>query len=125
MLKTIEAKVYPSDHNSISVLDDEDYGGAHTYYLNKCLGFQNGSTKYNRDAHIVQFVQKDEDGTIHPGVQSEQLLLMLLDRHEKLNAKYPSEQHAQFVKGIKMALDAQMSRVIDRENRGIMGELKK
>lgn len=74
---------------------------------------------------MIQFIQKLDDGTVIPGLQSEQLVLMLIDRHKKLNARFPSAQNEKMIQGLEMFLDASRERVEDRMNRGVMGDLKK
>lgn len=134
-MQTIEAKVFPSDENTISVAEDKDYGGAHLYKFRNCLGFKNGETQYDhndgdemgpRDPHqYIQFVQKNEDGSMRPGLQSEQLVLALIDRQEKLNARFPSQFNEKALAGLNMFLEAQRERVEDRIRRGVMGNLTK
>ncbi len=123
--KPIDALVFPSEEQTISVIDDEVYGGAHCYLIRECLGFVDGKTQYTDTQQIVQFVQKNDDGSVVPGLQSEQLVLALLDRHQKLNNRFPSEQNAKMVEGLQMFLDACKERVQERIERGVMGELKK
>lgn len=123
--KPIDAVVYPSDERTISVVDDAIYGGAHCYVIRECLGFNDGKTQYTETEQVVRFVQKNDDGTMIPGLQSEQLVLALLDRHEKLNARFPSEQNAKMIAGLRMFLEACEERVRNRMERGVMGELKK
>lgn len=72
----------------------------------------------------LQFVQKNEDGTVIPGLQSEQLALILLDRVKKLNAKFPHPTNEKQIAGLEMYLDACKERVQERIDRGVMGELK-
>ena len=117
--------VYPSDEPTISVVDDAIYGGAHCYVIRECLGFNDGKTQYVETEQVVRFVQKNDDGTMIPGLQSEQLVLALLDRHEKLNTRFPSEQNAKMIAGLRMFLEACEERVKNRMERGVMGELKK
>lgn len=124
-VKPIEATVYPSDEATISVVEDATYGGAHCYVIRECLGFNDGRTQYTDTEQIVRFVQKNDDGSMIPGLQSEQLVLTLLDRHEKLNARFPSEQNAKMIAGLRMFLEACEERVKNRMERGVMGELKK
>ena len=123
--KPIDALVFPSEEQTISVIDDEVYGGAHCYLIRECLGFVDGKTQYTDTQQVVQFVQKNDDGRVVPGLQSEQLVLVLLDRHQKLNNRFPSEQNAKMVEGLQMFLDACKERVQERIERGVMGELKK
>lgn len=124
-VKPIDAVVYPSDERTISVVDDAIYGGAHCYVIRECLGFNDGKTQYVETEQVVRFVQKNDDGTMIPGLQSEQLVLALLDRHEKLNTRFPSEQNAKMIAGLRMFLEACEERVRNRMERGVMGELKK
>lgn len=105
-------------------MDDENYEGAHLYSIRDCKGFNNGQTQYAKSFHDIQFVRKNDNGSIIPGLQSEQLVLVLLDRHKKLNARFPSTQNAKMIEGLQMFLDACRERVEERMNRGVMGELK-
>lgn len=124
-VKPVDATVYPSNEPTISVVEDATYGGAHCYIIRECLGFNNGKTQYTNSEQVVRFVQKNDDGSMIPGLQSEQLVLALLDRHEKLNARFPSEQTAKMIAGLRMFLEACEERVKSRIERGVMGELKK
>jgi hypothetical protein len=121
----LDYKVYPSEERTIFSIDDPDYGGAHLYIIQNSLGFSDGVAKYDNTTQRLQFVQKNLDGTMIPGVQSEQLVYILLDRVWKLNAKFPSEQSTHMITGLKMFLDACESRIKDRIKRGVMGDLKK
>jgi len=118
--------VYPSEEVSISgFTDDMEYGGAHEYEFKNCEGYKDGKTVYVDSVQKIQFVQKLHDGSMVPGLQSEQLVIALLDRHEKLNKQYPSKQNQQMVDGLNMFLQACAERVLDRVSRGVMGDLKK
>lgn len=123
--KELDFLVYPSDEKTIYVKPDANYGGAHQYAMRESLGFSDGKAKYVETLQEIRFVQKNLDGTMSPGLQSEQVAFVLLDRARKLNAVFPSEQNAQMIKGIEMFLDACESRVKDRIDRGVMGDLKK
>ena len=121
----IPATVYPSDERTIAVAYDHDYKGAHRYQFMNSLGFSNGVAQYEESFQEIQFVQKNEDGSMTPGLQSEQLILALIDRTEKLNAKYASEYNGRMIAGLKMFLMACHDRIDDRIKRGVMGDLKK
>lgn len=126
MIKELNYLVYPSDVKTISVDNDDIYDGAHNYYINKCLGYNNGETQYLRDEIVeISFIKKLDDGTIIPGLQSEQLALVLLDRAYKLNNRFPSDQNQKMVAGLTMFLEACQERIQDRIDRNVMGELKK
>lgn len=126
----VKAYVYPSDEATIYVKNDDTYGGAHTYKVLNCLGFNNGKTEYDANMDwgkipTLQFIQKNDDDTIIPGVQSEQLVLACLDRVRKLNARFPSEHNEKQIRGLEMFLEGCTDRVKERIERGVMGELKK
>lgn len=124
-LKVLDAVVFPSDVKSISVFDDKDYGGAHQYVFTNSIGFKDGKAEYVPFTQSIQFVQKNEDGTMLPGVQSEQLVIALIDRTKKLNARFPSGFNVRMIDGLEMFLAACRDRIQDRINRGVMGDLKK
>lgn len=117
--------VFPSKQNSVWVADDEDYGGAHEYYFMNSLGHVDGKPVYKEGSIAdISFVKKEESGMV-AGLQTEQLLIALIDRHQKLNAKYPSANGEMTILHLERALASQKSRVQDRLKRGVMGELKK
>lgn len=123
-MNTIEAKVFPSEENTITVSRDEIYGGAHYYQIKNCKGFNNGKTEYDDTFQSIQFIQKEDSGEITAGLQSEQLVLVLIDRAVKLNNRFPSAQNEKMINGLQIFLDACRERVEDRINRGVMGNLK-
>lgn len=123
-MKTIEATVFPSEENTIFVQEDDVYGGAHLYHIDNCKGYNNGQTEYGEGNQPIQFIHKADDGTITPGLQSEQVVLMLKDRHGKLNSRFPSPQHEKMMAGFDMFLEACKERVESRIKAGVMGELK-
>lgn len=120
-----EGIVYPSDQNTISVAYDREYGGAHEYYIKDCLGFEKGETVYANSISKISFVKKLKDGTVIPGLQSEQLVLVLLDRVKKLNEVYPDPNNELQIKGLEMFLEACQKRIDDRISRNVMGKLEK
>jgi hypothetical protein len=125
-LKNIEYSiVFPSEESTICVIPDVDYNGAHRYCFKNSIGFKDGKTEYVESIQFIQFVQKNEDGSMIPGIQSEQLVLALLDRTEKLNNRYPSEYNQRMMDALEDFLGACHDRIQDRINRGVMGELKK
>ena len=58
--------VYPSKTETIEVIPDDGFNGAHRYRARMCAGFVNGKTKYVDATDTIQFVHKHEDGTIIP-----------------------------------------------------------
>lgn len=125
MKKELNYKIFPSNVRSIQVEYDDTYGGAHNYFAKKCLGYENGETIYSNELVEIPFIKKLDNGTIIPGLQSEQLVCILLDRAIKLNARFPSFENERMIEGLEMFLSACEDRIQDRINRGVMGELKK
>lgn len=124
-MKQLNYTVFPSKQETIAVEEDAIYGGSHKYEIDNCRGFNNGETEYDESKQTVQFIQKNDDDSIVPGLQSEQLVYVLLDRHEKLNNRFPSAQNEKMITGLKMFIEACEERVQERIDRGVMGELKK
>lgn len=116
--------VYPSVEPTIEVIPDDGFDGAYRYRAKMCAGFVDGKTKYTDTTDTIQFVHKHEDGSVTPGWQSEQLVLIVLDRVKKLNEKFPCEQNAKQVEALEAYLDACRERIDDRINRNVMGDLK-
>ncbi len=129
MQKQLDSTVFPSEEKTIFVSNSDDiYGGAHKYEITNCKGFNNGRTDYDDHYYskqTIQFIHKADDGTITPGLQSEQLVLALIDRHKKLNDRFPSPENEKMLAGLQMFIDACQERVQNRIDRGVMGELKK
>lgn len=123
--KLLEQTVYPSSLQTISVEQDDLYGGAHKYNFINSLGFSQGEPRYDTSIQTIQFVRKNPDGSMTPGLQSEQLVICLLDRVRKLNAVYPSPENEAQEKALLSFLEACKKRIDDRIQRGVMGELKK
>ena len=125
-MKSLNKAVYPSTEPSVHVEEDDTYGGAHRYFLDDCYGFTNGKTNYDHEnGQEIVFIKKEDDGTILPGCQSEQLLIALIDRHKKLNERFPSREGALAITKMEEALHWLQARVEERVNRNVMGELKK
>lgn len=124
-MKQLDYTVYPSNKKTIAVEDDQDYGGAHKYSLTNSTGFSNGEAQYVESTQSIQFVQKNLDGSMIPGLQSEQLAYVLLDRCIKLNNRFPSEQNKEMIRGLEIFIKACKDRVEERISRGVMGNLTK
>lgn len=123
-MKILDYKTFPSEQNTILVEDDPIYGGAHRYSIKKSTGFNNGEATYVDEFIEIQFVQKNDDGSMIPGVQSEQLANILLDRAIKLNNRFPSEHNKKQIAGLQMFIEGCEDRVRERIDRGVMGDLK-
>lgn len=125
----IGSTVFPSVQQTIAVAkdDDPDYGGAHRYQFKNSLGFnsEKNEAEYHDSYQEIHFVKKSLNGSMEPGIQSEQLLLALIDRHKKLNAKFPSVDGENAIEHMKRAVMNLGARVRERMNRGVMGDLKK
>lgn len=119
------ASVFPSQ--DVTVYENELFDPGYTYQMNEMIGFdpENDQAIYSHLQQAISFVQKHEDGTWTPGLQSEQLLIALIDRHKKLNAKFPSREGALAITKMEEALMWMEARVKERTNRGVMGKLEK
>lgn len=124
-LNIVHYLVYPSKEYTIQVEDDNVYGGAHKYIVNNCIGFNNGNTEYVESVQEIQFVQKNEDGSVIPGLQSEQLVWVLIDRVLKLNKRFPCEENIRMLEGLEIFIQASEDRVKNRMQAGSMGKLQK
>ena len=123
-VKQLNVTVYPSDEITIAVKTDDVYGGAHEYIFRESLGFEEGKANYLGSEQRIKFVKKEADG-ITAGLQSEQILLALIDRHKKLNTLFPSREGALAITKMEEALHWLEARVKERIARGVMGNLKK
>lgn len=123
--RALSTTVYPSEERTVFSADDPKYGGGHRYQFMESLGFTSGGSIYEQSRQEIHFVQKNEDGTMTPGLQSEQIIIALIDRHKKLNAQYPSAQNERMITGLQIFLDACKARIQDRIARNVMGDLKK
>ena len=124
-MKQLNYTVFPSEELTIKVQDDPIYGGAHLYEVNNCRGFIDGKTEYVESVQPLQFIEKLDDGTVVPGIQSEQLAFILYDRCRKLNERFPSPFNIKMLAGLEIFLSACQERIEDRMGRNVMGELKK
>ena len=124
-MKLLNDTVYPSNKKTIWVEKDDKYGGAHHYRFLNCYGFNNGKTEYAKSIQDIQFVKKESDDSITEGLQSEQLILALLDRHQKLDKQFPCPENKEMIQALESFLDASKRRVANRIDRNVMGNLKK
>lgn len=120
--------VFPATEPSVycAIPKEKDrYGGAHTYLFKKCMGYNESLQKviYLDDCVEINFVQKLESGETAPGLQSEQLIIALLDRTIKLNEAYPHAYNHEMIAGLQHYLNACKKRINDRLSRGVMGQL--
>jgi hypothetical protein len=120
-------KVYPSEEETVFSISPEgdEYGGAHLYLLRNNLGFSEGKSNYDKSITPIRFVEKKQTGEMIPGIQSEQLVIALVDRIKKLNAKFPCDENDEQVACLEGYLAACQKRIDNRINRGVMGDLKK
>jgi hypothetical protein len=122
----IQGPVFPSMENTIWACNtDDEYGGAHCYEFKNCLGFENGETKYDESKSVIQFIKKNADGTVIPGLQNEQIVIAMIDRLKKLDAKFPHPENKVQLECLEGYLSACKRRVEERMGRGVMGNLTK
>ena len=119
--------VFPTNEVSVWGTSEEAYNNevAHQFKFKNCLGFHEGQTVYDDSFQELQFVQKNEDGSMIPGLQSEQLLRALIARHKSMNTKFPSREGALAITYMETALLFLQERVAERIDRGVMGQLAK
>lgn len=119
--------VFPSKRRTITAIHtDSKFKGAHNYRVQPMLHYADGAV-YARDkddAMELNFVKRREDGTWQKGLQTEQLLEVLIDRHHKLQDVFPTEQteHNSFIAHLTAALAILEKRVTERTARGVMGQ---
>lgn len=124
-LKRLDYRVYPSEDETIQVVDDPIYGGAHLYLISNTAGFENGKPQPGLGYQTIQFVEKNDSGEVLHGLQSEQVAYVLLDRAIKLNKRFPSAHNEKQIVGLRMFLAGCEDRVRERIERGVMGKLEK
>ena len=119
--------IFPSKEISVHGASESDYNdeAAHSFRVKNCVGFNNGQTEYVDSHQDIQFVKKLEDGTVIPGMQSEQLLRILIARTQALNNKFPDRRNSIAITHMEEALLQFQERVSERIDRGVMGQLKK
>lgn len=117
---------FPSSFVSVKGLKEPDYDEpAHKFIVTPSLGFENGESVWALGGQMtLQFVKKLEDGTVIPGLQTEQLLRITLMRHTAFQKKFPSKENACFITHIQEALFWLQERVQERIDRGVMGKLQ-
>ena len=122
----IRSNVFPSSVHTVSVKEDDTYGGAHEYTFQNCEGFdpEKKDAIYVDSTQTIQFVKMEIDGSMTPGLQSEQLIYALIDRTKKLNDKFPCPENMLAIRSLQTALYWFQERVQDRMERQVMGDLK-
>jgi hypothetical protein len=128
--KLLDYLVFPSTQKTISVLvaENDPYGGAHHYVIQNSLGFnpQTQEAEPGKLSQLLTFVFKpDGDAPMQEGLQSEQLAYVLLDRCQKLNARFPSKHNEKQLAGLNMFLEGCRDRIEERLAAGTMGRLTK
>lgn len=117
--------VYPSNVETIEFMND-DFNGAHRYRIKLSKGYNQTKKRvdYSDKKLVIQFTQKNADGSVIPGLQDEQLILVMMDRLQKLDAKFHSDTVTKKMKALQDYLDACKERIDERLGRGVYGELK-
>lgn len=117
--------VYPSNVETIEFMND-DFNGAHRYRIKLSKGYNQTKKRvdYSDKKLVIQFIQKNADGSVIPGLQDEQLILVMMDRLKKLDAKFHSDTVTKKMKALQDYLDACKERIDERLGRGVYGELK-
>ena len=117
--------VYPSNVETIEFMND-DFNGAHRYRIKLSRGYNQTKKRvdYSDKKTVIQFIQKNADGSVIPGLQDEQLILVMMDRLKKLDAKFHSDTVTKKMKALQDYLDACKERFDERREKGITNVLK-
>lgn len=94
--------------------DISDNQTGHRYVLNS-----------HEDPHKVQsllFINKSDGAFYHDGTTNEEVIRMLIDRIQKLNAKFPCNDNLLALHNLKLALGYLEQRTRDRQARGVEGK---
>ena len=120
-VELIDEAVFPNEEKTVFAFNTEDeYGGAHCY---KIMNFKvNG---YESATQKIQFVKINQDKSITPGLQDEQLAIMLIDRTKKLNKKFPCKENQEMIQCLEKYLAIKKARIEDRIERNVFKQLKK
>lgn len=123
---SVKSNVYPNKDNSVEVLNDDGYNGAHLYRVQNSTGMnsQTNQNEYLNNYTEIQFVQKHEDGSVTPGVQLSQMLWVLLDSVTKMNEKYPCDENKSIIEHLQGAIKANVDRTKKRIERKVAGKLE-
>jgi hypothetical protein len=74
---------------------------------------------------VLQFIEKRKQGdafvTVHDGTTNEEVLEMLIDRIQSLDAKLPNKHNQRAVQYLKSARFELGQRTRDRQKRGVEG----
>lgn len=121
--------VYPSETPTVFCLDSETdtrYGGAHVYRLQNHLGYnpEKKEVEIGQLSQLLQFCKKEEGGEVVPGVFTEQLLIVAIDRTRKLGAAFPDPNNVEALQHLEAALNCFKARVDRRVAAGVMGKLE-
>lgn len=109
-----QVKVFPSDIESIKIFEKEDGSDkGHHYSLLKTTGWDSGTYNYINEPVLLNFIKKNKKG-LFPGIQSEQLILVVLDRTIKLNKTAPCEENEIMIQACKDFLEAAAQRVMNK-----------
>ncbi len=117
----LDATVFPSEDKTISVR--EDARSCDRYEISEMIGFDKKTNRpvYGESKQVINFVNSRPDGTMNYGLQSEQLVHMLVHRTKRLNEILPSKHSDKMVKGLEMFLEACQERFDERMKEGVAG----
>ena len=72
----------------------------------------------------IDFMHLSQNGKLVDGVTNESIILMLIDRLQKLSVKFPSRETSLAITNLQIALMWLEERTRDREARGVEGKHK-
>lgn len=139
-MQSIESKFF--GHKDPCVWVEEEQGlypnGAHNFELAECLGWDQEGQRTDflvkgrhelkeNQTQVIRFIRKENqngENVTYPGVTSEQLLIVLIHRHEELDRAFPCQENKRLIEYLKKALNELEERAKTRVQRGVMGKLK-
>lgn len=116
--------VFPSEDATIKFRDTPR--GCDEYTINEMIGFDKEKNRpvYGNSTQTIRFVHSNVQQGMNYGLQSEQLVLMLIDRTRKLNKQLPSPHSAKMIAGLEVFMDACRERFEERIKAGVAGTPK-
>lgn len=121
-LQPVDAAVFPSQERSVFFRNTDR--GCDEYFIHEMIGYDKTSDQpvYGQSRQQIKFVHGRGDGTMNYGLQSEQVVIMLIDRTKKLDKQIPSRHNAKMLQGLEMFLEACKERFDERMKAGVAGK---
>jgi hypothetical protein len=86
-------------------------------------GDENEFETYDRGLHQkIHFLDKRTNGVVHEGIVNEQLVLVLIDRMQQLQAAFPCKENEDVIELLTKANNLLMQRQLERYERNVLGK---